>query len=97
MSLEEIAEKGDILIADRITDLLHGAMIGLEEAFGGGDPELLQVQQWAVSSSVLKSANEVAQAHARVRGEGLEQKAFMKVLVQPLLRAKDAVVTMLRF
>src|SRR5215831_20092055 len=29
VSLEEIAEKGDILITDRITDLLHCAMIGL--------------------------------------------------------------------
>jgi hypothetical protein len=29
VSLEEIAEKGDILITDRITDLLHGAMIAL--------------------------------------------------------------------
>ena len=29
VSLEEIAEKGDILITDRITDLLHCAMIAL--------------------------------------------------------------------
>ncbi len=38
VSLEEIAEKGDILITDGVTDLLHGAMVALQQALGGGDP-----------------------------------------------------------
>jgi len=37
VSLEEVAEKRDILITDGLTDLLHGAMVALQQALGGGD------------------------------------------------------------
>ena len=94
---EEVAEKCDILIPSGATDLLHAPMVALQQALCSRDPQLLQVQQWAVSGSVLKAANEVAKAHARVPGEGLERKAFVKVLVQPVLRAGDAVVIVLGF
>ena len=37
VSLEEFAEKRDILITDGLTDLLHGAIVALQQALGGGD------------------------------------------------------------
>jgi hypothetical protein len=52
VSLEERAEEGDVPITDGVTDLLHGAMVALQQALGGGDSELLQVGQRAVSSSL---------------------------------------------
>ena len=64
MSLEERPEKGDILITDGVTDLLYGSMVTLQQALGGGDSELLQIDQRAVSGGLLKTANEIAQAHA---------------------------------
>lgn len=38
MSLEQVAEKCDILITDGITDFLHRAMVTFQQALGGGDP-----------------------------------------------------------
>jgi hypothetical protein len=37
VALKELPEKGGILIADGVTDLLHGAMVALEKALGRGD------------------------------------------------------------
>jgi hypothetical protein len=37
VALEALAEIGDVLIADGVTDLLHGAMVALEQALGGGE------------------------------------------------------------
>src|SRR6266480_2172224 len=96
MSLEERAEKGDILITDGVANLLHGAMVAFEQTLAGRDAELLQIDQRTVSRGLLKAANEIAQAHAHAPGWGFERKAVVKVLVQPLLRAGDAVVAMLR-
>ena len=39
--MEELAEEGDIGIADGIGDFLHSAVIVFEKTFGGGDAELL--------------------------------------------------------
>src|SRR6266852_3663138 len=97
VSLEEAAEIGGILIADRVTDLLHGAMVALQQALGGGDAQLLQIDQGAVSGGLLEAANEIAQAHAHAPGRGVEREGLMKMLVQPLLRAGDAVIGMFGF
>ena len=97
MSLEQIAEERDILIADGSTDLLHTAIIALQQALGGRDPQLLQVHQWAVSGSVLKAANEITQAHACAPGWGFQWEGLVKVLVQPLLHRRDAVIGMFCF
>jgi hypothetical protein len=49
--LEDAAEKSDVLIAHRFTDLLHVAMVAFEQTFGGGNAQLLQVAQRTVSRS----------------------------------------------
>src|ERR1700722_4290588 len=95
MALEELPEIGDILIANRAADLLHGAMVALQQALGGGDPQLLQVDQRAVSGGLLEAANEVALAHADAPGRSFEGKGLVKILVQPLLRAGDALIRVL--
>jgi hypothetical protein len=41
MPFKELAEKGNILVADGVTDFLHSAMIALQKALGGGDPQFL--------------------------------------------------------
>jgi hypothetical protein len=97
VALEKGAEKGDILIADCVTHLLHGAMVALQQAFGGGEPQFLQVDQRAVSGSFFKTADEIAQAHAHAPGRSVERERPVKILVQPLLRAGDRVIGMLGF
>jgi hypothetical protein len=57
VALEEFAEKGVVLKTDRVTDLLHGEMVTLEQALGGRDPKLLQADRPAISSGLLKAAN----------------------------------------
>ena len=37
VALEELAEIGDILITDGVADFLHGAVVALQQALGGGD------------------------------------------------------------
>src|SRR5262249_43407875 len=95
VSLEKGAEKRDILITDSVADLLHGAMVALQEALGSGDPQLLQVHQRAVSGGLLKAPDEIAEAHAHAPGSSFEGKTSTKILVQPLLCARDAVVAVL--
>src|SRR5437899_6750442 len=97
VSLEERAKKNDILITDGITDLLHSAIVAFQQVLGGSNSQLLQVDQRAISGGLLKAANEIAQAHASTPGRGVEREASVKVLVQPLLRAGDGVITMLGF
>src|SRR4029079_10642960 len=92
---EEHAEIGNVMITDSVTDLLHSAMVALQQALGGGDPQLLQVDQRTVSGGLLEAADEISQAHAHPPGRGLERERLMKILVQPLLRAGDAVIGML--
>src|SRR5207248_2104507 len=83
--LEETPEKRDVLIADGITDLRHAAVIALQEAFGGGDTQLLQIVQRSVPGGLLKAPHKVAKTHARSLGGRLERKPFMEILVQPRL------------
>ena len=97
MPLEEVAEEGDILITDGVTDLLHGAMVALQQALGGGDAQLLQIDQGAVSGGLLKAADEIAQAHAHAPGRSLEREGLVKILVQPFLCAGDTLIGMLGF
>src|SRR5262249_29460206 len=94
VALEKPAEERDILVAHSVADLLHGAMVAFQQALGGGDAQLLYICERAVAGGVLEAANEVAQAHAHAPGCRLERKVFMKILVQPLLRAGDAVIAM---
>src|SRR5207248_10929043 len=84
--LEERAEKSDILITYGVTDLLHAAMVALQQALGGGYAQLLQIDQRTVSRCLLKAADEIAQAHAYAPGRGLERERLVKILVHPLLR-----------
>src|SRR5882724_11820457 len=93
--LKELAKERGILIADCATDLLHGAMVALEKALGGGDSQLLQVDQRTVSGSLLEAANEIARAHADATGGSLERERAVKILMQPLLRAGYGVVRVL--
>lgn len=95
MSLEQIAEERDILITDSVADLLHGAMVALQKALGSGDAQLLQIHQRAVSGGLFKAPNEIAEAHAHPTGSSFERKTSLEILVQPLLRAGDAVIAVL--
>src|SRR6266850_768193 len=95
--LKELPKERGILIADGVTDLLHGAMVALEKALGRGDSQLLQVDQRTVSGSLLKAANEIARAHADAMRGSLERERPVKILMQPLLRAGDGVVGVLGF
>ena len=97
MAMEELAEVGDILISDGVTDLLHGAMVALQQALGGGHAQLLQVNQRAVPGGLLEAANEVAQAHAYPPGRRFEWERLLKILMHPFLRAGDAVIGVLGF
>ena len=74
MALKDFAEEDDVLISDRIADLLHSAVIVLKQAFGGGDAEFLQVSQRSISGCLLEAANEIAQAHSGPFGRGLERE-----------------------
>src|SRR5262249_20049446 len=89
VSLEEDAEKRDILITDSVADLLHGAMVALQEALGSSDSQLLQVHQWAVSGGLFKAPDKITEAHAHAPGSSFERKTSLKILVQPLLCAGD--------
>ena len=97
MTLEEGAKEGDVPVADGVADLLHGAMIAFQQALGSRDPELLQVDQRAVSGSLLEAADEITQAHAHPPGRGVERENAMKIVVQPLLRTGDGIIRMLGF
>ena len=97
MPLKELPEVGDILIADGVTDLLHGAVVALQQALGGSNSQLLQVDQRAVSGSMLEAADEIAQAHAHAPGWSLQREGLVKILVQPFLRAGNGVIGMLGF
>src|SRR5262249_6391076 len=68
MALEQAAEEGDIAVAHGVTDLLHGAMVALQQAFGGGDAQLLHVLKRLVARGILEATNKVAQAHAHAPG-----------------------------
>lgn len=57
VSLEEVAEKSDLLITDGVADLLHGSMVAFEQTPGRRDPKLLQIDQRAVSRCLLEAAN----------------------------------------
>ena len=94
MPLENFAEKCHVLIADGIADLLHGAVVALEQTLGGGDTQFLEIDQRAVSSGMLEAANEIAQAHADRLRRCFEGEGLMKVLVQPLLRFGDGLIGM---
>ena len=79
--LEQVAEEDDVLIADRITDLLHAAMVAFKQALGGRDAELLQVSQRTIARGLLKAADEIPQAHADPASSGVQGEVSMKVLV----------------
>lgn len=87
MPLEELAEERDILITHRITDLLHGPVIALQQALGSSHPQLLQVDQRTISRSLLEAADEIAQAHSHAASRCIERKGPLKVFVQPFLGA----------
>src|SRR5579862_4343268 len=95
MALEDFPEKCDVLIADSVADLLHGAMVALQQALGGGDAEFLQIDERAVSSGLLEAADEVPKTHTTAARQGIERKGPVKVLVQPLLRLGDDIVGMI--
>ena len=95
MPLEQRAEERDVLVANCITDLLHTPVVAFQEALRSGDTELLQVDQRAVSGSLLEAPDEIAQAHSRTLRRCLERKWPVKVLVQPILRGRDRVVIVL--
>ena len=41
VAMEELAEEGDVGVADGIGNFLHSAVIVFEKTFGGGDAEFL--------------------------------------------------------
>jgi len=43
VALEELTEEGGVLVADSISDFVHGAMVAFEEALGGGNAQFLQI------------------------------------------------------
>jgi len=85
MSLKQRPEERDVLIANRIADLLHRPVVAFQEPFGCGDPQLLQVVQRTVSGGFLEAANEIPEAHAHPLCWYLEGKSPVKILMQPLL------------
>ena len=97
MALEKVAEEGDVLVADGVADFLHRAMVAFQQTFGGGDSQLLQVHERAISGGLLEAADEIAQAHAHAARRSIEGEVLVKVVVQPFLRAGDAVVGVIRF
>ena len=72
-------------------------MVALQQALSGGDPEFLQIDQRTVTGSLLKTPNEIAETHTYSVGRSLEREGLVKILVQPLLRARDTVIGMLSF
>src|SRR5690348_12975237 len=72
-------------------------MVALEHALGCGDPELLQIKQGGVSSRLLKTANEIAHAHAYAACRVFQWKGLVEMLVHPLLCAGNIVVGMVGF
>src|SRR5215471_10172615 len=97
MPLEQRAEERDILITDSVTDLLHAPVVAFQQAFRRGDTQLLEIGQWAISGSLLKAPDEIAQAHSRALRRCLERKWPVKVLVQPILRSGDRIVIVFGF
>src|SRR5579862_499700 len=95
MPLEKSAEESYVLIAYCVADFLHHAMVAFQHALGGGDPQLLQVDQGAVSRGLFEAADEIAHAHAHAARRVFERKGLGEILVHPLLRAGDRVVGMI--
>jgi hypothetical protein len=97
MALENFPEECHVLIADRVADLLHRAVVALEQTLGGGDTEFLQIDERAVSSGLLEAADEVPKAHPTAPRQGVKQEGPVKVLVEPFLRLGDGVVGVIGF
>jgi hypothetical protein len=97
MALEDFPEECDVLIADCVADLLHGAMVALQQTLGGGDTELLQIDERAVSSGLLEAADEVPKAHPAAARQGIEREGPVKILVEPFLRLGDGVIGVIGF
>lgn len=70
-------------------------MIIFQQALRGGNTQLLQIGQWAVSGRLLEAADEIAQAHTQAPGRSVEQKGPMKILVQPILCGRNGIIVML--
>ena len=81
MPLEQFAEKGDILIAHGVADLLDRAMIALQQAFGGGYAQFLEISKGAVASGLLEAAHEISGTHGDVLGRGLERERAVEIFV----------------
>src|SRR5262249_11662961 len=97
MPLEERPEKCDILATDCVTDLLHRSMIAFQQALRGGDPQLLQICQWAVAGRLFETPDEVSQAHPGTPRRSFKRERPMKILMKPVLRRRDCLVVVLGF
>jgi len=97
VTLKEGAEKDGILITDRLADLLHRAMVTLQHSLSCRNPQFLQVGQRAVASGVLEASHEISRAHANSMRRLLEREGLGKVLVHPLLSARNIVIRMIGF
>src|SRR6266576_316836 len=73
MSLKQLPEEHDVLVADGVADLLHAAMVAFEQTLGRCNAELLQISQRTVSCGLLKAANEIPQAHSYASRGGVER------------------------
>src|SRR5580692_7445654 len=95
VALKQRTEERDVLIADRVADFLHRAMVALQHPLGGGNPQFLQIGQRAVTRRLLEAANEIANAHAHPARRIFQRKCRRKMLVHPFLRARDGIVRMI--
>jgi len=93
--LKKLSEEGYILVANGVADLLHIAMVALQEALCCGNSQLLQVGERTVAGGLLEAANEIPEAHANSPGGSTQGKVLLKILVEPLLSAGNGFIGML--
>src|SRR3954471_5184514 len=89
MPLKQRTEKRNVLIAHCETDLLQRSMVALQHPLRRGDPQLLQVDQRAVTRSLLETPHKVPHAHAHALRRIFERKCLREILVNPVLRFRD--------
>src|SRR6187401_711946 len=84
VTAEQLAEERDVLVADRLADVLDGPVRTLEVTAGGVDPQAVEIPEGPLAGGGLEPAGEVARAHPHLRRQRVELHRLAKMGDEPL-------------
>src|SRR4029434_3522805 len=89
VTLEKIAEEGDVVVAEGKANFLDGHTVFLEHPLGGLGPQTLKIGERRLAGRRLETAKDAARRDRQILAELVEVDVVRKVVVQPFLAAAD--------